>query len=152
MEASAIESVLDFMVGIQNCQRKRYGHERLYRQVAEVYRSHVDPHGRFFFEDAKGLKSYLLSNQDLLRKRWGLVWDKTGKNHYWQFNSTQEQIEAAAERLELNSIQGQDRWKLGPEDVDGPFGGQAAAGAGVLGSSLGEMGIHWGNIPRLKPF
>jgi hypothetical protein len=85
--------------------------------MARLHRQHADPNTHFFFEDAKGLKSYLMTNQELLRKRWGLFWDKTGKNHYWYLKPTQEQIQAAADRRELDSIEGQDRWKLEPEDV-----------------------------------
>jgi hypothetical protein len=99
VEASAIEPPLDYMVGVLNYRGKRFGHSELYREMASVHRIHVDPGGKFYFADAKGLKSYLMPNQELLRKRWGLIWDRTGRNRYWYFKPTQQQIEDAQARL-----------------------------------------------------
>ena len=101
VEASAIEAPLDFIVGALNCQGRRFGHNELYKEMAGVHRSHVDRDSKFYFADAKGLKSYLMPNQELLCKRWGLVWERTGRNHYWRFKPTQQQIADARERAGL---------------------------------------------------
>jgi hypothetical protein len=99
VEASAIEAPLDFMVGMMNYQGKRFGHSELYKEMAAVHRNHVDRDTKFYFADAKGVKTYLTPHQELLRKRWGLIWDRSGKNHYWYFKPTQQQIADARERV-----------------------------------------------------
>jgi hypothetical protein len=68
--------------------------------MARIHDQFIDPRGRFYFEDGKALKAYLMPRLDVLVKKYGLTRLKYGDNQVWTFEPTSQQIAVCREQLQ----------------------------------------------------
>jgi hypothetical protein len=107
VEDCAIEPLLDLLVGDREVRTKfgqRRAHNGLWKLLSEIHQDKVakGTGSRFYWQDARGLRSWLDGRKGALAKRWGLVHEKVGTagGAYWFLRPTKEQVATAQEGLE----------------------------------------------------